>query len=131
MPDLASPFGAIKLTELGADQENSSAKSIKGRERQFLLLLQRNDTISRQVCAAMLPKVDLQFLRSQGLIWVENEDKSLSEFQFQPQSKSEPQSPRCVMTTDISGQATSPAPLSSNEDACDADPMLLLAAGMV
>lgn len=115
MPALQSPFGAIKLTELGTKEASSAAQSLKGRERQFLLLLQRNDNISRQVCAAMLPKVELQILLSHRLIWVEDEAK----FQAQWQN------------ADVVDQAKVPSPLSANEEDGDLDPMLQLAAGMV
>ena len=113
MTTLSSPFGAIKLTELGAKKASSAAQNLKGRERQFLLLLQRDDPISQQICEAMLPKVDLQVLLTHRLIWVENE----SLLQVPSQNTAE--------------SAHTVTALSAEQEVGDIDPILQLAAGIV
>jgi hypothetical protein len=62
------PLTALQITDKGLQQINSLSPALKGRERQFLFLLLREDAISQKACTAMLPKVDVDSLVLRGLL---------------------------------------------------------------
>ncbi|WP_201535827.1 hypothetical protein [Psychrobacter ciconiae] len=115
----------VRLTALGNKQIHASDVAIKCRERQFLLLLDCRDSVSQQVCAAMLPKVDLQGLVQLGLLEIKNQEKY-----FDKATKAAPKS--LFSASDSVVTRPSNDGLSSTAVSwAEPNPMLQLAAGVV
>lgn len=80
---------SVQYTQKAQMALQTNFSHLKGRERQFLLLLMREDNISRQACARLITKVDLLSLANQGYIQVQglsianasNDDKVSAETQ--------------------------------------------------
>lgn len=66
----------IEYTELATQALSTNFSTLKGRERQFLLLLMREDKLSRQACERLLDKVDLISLAAKGYIVSEALDQA-------------------------------------------------------
>ena len=66
-------FEQLYITEQGLLQTETFSAQIEGRERQFLLLLLRDDKISRQAGTALLAEVNVGSLIARGFI---SKDKS-------------------------------------------------------
>lgn len=122
---LRSPlFKDVTLTALGREQLLDSSSQIKGRERQFLLLLDRDDSVSQQVCAAMLHKVNVKELAQLGLVVINNnagEDNKLQQV-----TKPQPLSTYPKPLTSVKCSLEAPT-----ESFVEPNPMLQLAAGLV
>lgn len=62
---------SVQYTQKAQMALQTNFSHLKGRERQFLLLLMREDNISRQACERLIAKVDLLSLANQGYIQVQ------------------------------------------------------------
>lgn len=91
----------LSITHKGILQTRILSAALKGRERQFMLLLLHNDDISRQACLAMLPKIDVDSLIARGFLKYKD------------------------------SQALMPVPTTPKKSEETIDPILQLAAGMV
>ncbi len=58
----------LYVTEKGLLHTNGSSSELKGRERQFLLLLLCGDSISQRACTGLLKKVDTDSLIARGFL---------------------------------------------------------------
>lgn len=58
----------LEITHKGVLQTRILSAALKGRERQFMLLLIRNDETSKQACIAMLAKIDIDSLIARGFL---------------------------------------------------------------
>lgn len=99
--NITAPLAQLDITHKGVLQTRIQSAALKGRERQFMLLLLRNDEISKQACLAMLPKIDVDSLIARGFLKYNESEGNVS------------------------------APFKKSERDDDMDPILQLAAGTV
>lgn len=131
MPALQSLFGKVTLTAQGVEQLHTMDVKVKGRERQFLLLLWRDDNVSRQICAAMLPKVDLSSLLTLGLIDIEDKDNFYCQLSMvMPLSAQVSMNPNTNRNEDNLDTLKDKQVVTIEDEFIEVDPMLQLAAGV-
>ena len=114
----------LSITHKGILQTRILSAALKGRERQFMLLLLHNDDISQQACLAMLPKIDVDSLIARGFLKYENNDENKNV-------------PDTTQITQVRESATAALHQQPSDDTIDPainpviDPILQLAAGKV
>ncbi len=108
----------LSITHKGVLQTRILSAALKGRERQFMLLLLRNDDISKQACLAMLPKIDVDSLIARGFLKYDDDSKKVT---------------NTAQITEITDSAAAPLHQQPSDDTIDSaiDPILQLAAGRV
>ena len=117
----------VQYTEQAKQALQTNSSALKGRERQFLLLLMREDKLSQQACERLMDKMDLISLAAKGYIVSSQLDQSAIE-KAKQQLTSYKTSPYQIESAGLVTPAENEADFAQRS-APDFNPILNLAAG--